>query len=632
MEVVNELIFGGGALLLVAILASVISNRVGAPLLVVFLALGMLAGEDGPGGIFFNDFGLSYLFGSLALAIILFDGGLRTPLSSIKVGWGPAAVLATVGVVVTAALTGLVAYLVLDVAPLAAFLLGAIVASTDAAAVFLLLHQRGMALRRRVQTTLEVESGINDPMAIFLTLTLVELLAAGGGTSIGWDVLETFGRQLGFGVLVGTGGGFALAWLVNRLEMAPGLYPVFVVAGALVVFGGTQQLQGSGFLAVYLAGIIAGNRRLRANQLIRRFHDGIAWVSQIVMFVMLGLLVTPTRLLPDLVPAGLIALGLILLARPFAVAVCLFPFRFTREERLFIAWVGLRGAVPIFLAIIPVLQGIPNSIDYFNLAFLVVLGSLLLQGWTVPWLARRLGIEVPSRPEPGSGKSDFELPSGFDRELIGYRVAETSPVAYKPLDAVKLPPRTRLVAVLRRNVVVPQHMVRQLKPNDYLLTFAPPEQVHLLDKQLLPRNNAKRRRPEVALGDFAFAGGTSMAALADAYDLPVTRQDREKTIDEFLRERMDEDLSVGDEFPLGDVEFVIRELSAEGEIQQVGIWLEPEEPHLLPTWLPRALGGGYRAFRGAGRRVAVLRRPWPRATLSRKPALPAPEPSSRKKE
>ncbi|MGM0562259.1 MAG: potassium/proton antiporter [Pseudomonadota bacterium] len=582
MELANQLIFMGGALLLISILAGVLSSRIGAPLLLVFLGLGMLLGEDGPIGISFDNFNQAYLIGSLALAIILFDGGLRTPYRSIKLAWAPASLMATVGVLITAGLTGLFAWAVLDFGLLPSLLVGAIVGSTDAAAVFLLLHQRGMDLKRRVGTTLEVESGVNDPMAIFLTITLAELVTT-GVSGITWGVAQSFLLQLGVGAAFGLLGGYALTWLVNKLELAPGLYPVFVIAGALVVFGGAQQLGGSGFLAVYLAGIIAGNKRLRANQLIRRFHDGIAWVCQIGMFLMLGFLVTPTNLLPDLLPAGLVALGLMFVARPLAVAICLAPFNFSREERLFIAWVGLRGAVPIFLAIIPLLQGVVGGMQYFNVAFIVVLSSLILQGWTVPWLARRLNIELPPTPED-KGKLDFELPSGFDREMVGYRIAQTSPMVNKSIDALRVPDRVRILALLRENVVVPRQLIKTLKPNDYLLTVAPPEQILLLDRQLLPRRRSGAKREDVTLGDFSFPGTTPLGALSDAYDLPVTKQEREMPLADFLRKRLGKTVSVGDRLPLGAIELVVRDLNDEG-ITEVGIWLEPAQPQLLPERL-----------------------------------------------
>ncbi|MDF2097135.1 potassium/proton antiporter [Aquibaculum arenosum] len=594
MELANQFILLSGALLLVAILAGVLSSRIGAPLLLVFLGLGMAFGEEGPGGIVFHDFNTAYAIGSLALAIILFDGGLRTSFSSLRIAWAPASLLATVGVALTAAMTGTFAWLVLDLSPLAALLVGSIVASTDAAAVFLLLHQRGMDLKRRVGTTLEVESGCNDPMAIFLTITLVELLLHGDG-EIGWTVARTLGEQMGYGAVIGLAGGWLLAQVVNRLELAPGLYPVFVVAGALVIFGGTQELGGSGFLAVYLAGIIAGNRRLRANQLVRRFHDGIAWVSQIAMFMMLGLLVTPSSLAPDLVPALLIAGGLMFVARPLAVFLCLWPFRFKPEERLFIAWVGLRGAVPIFLAIIPVLGGIDHGIDLFNVAYIVVLTSLLLQGWTVPWLARRLDIELPPRPEP-TGRFDMELMRGFDRELVGYRIAETSPMANHPIEDLRVPDRVRILAVLRDNAVVQRQLMKSLKPDDYLLALAPPEQVLLLDRQLLPSRRRSGRRSEPVLGDFAFPGASPVGALADVYDLPVTRREREMSLSDFLQSRLGKDCSVGDKLSLGAIELVVRSME-DGAVQEVGIWLEPAVPHLLPRGLARRVAGAGRFLR-----------------------------------
>ncbi|MFC4353086.1 potassium/proton antiporter [Fodinicurvata halophila] len=598
MEFANQLIFMGGALLLVSILAGVLSSRIGAPLLLVFLGLGMFFGEDGPFGISFDNFDLAYLVGSLALAIILFDGGLRTPLKSIRVAWAPASLLATLGVLITAGLTGLFAWAVLDFGLVPSLLVGSIVGSTDAAAVFLLLHQRGMDLKRRVGTTLEVESGVNDPMAIFLTITLAELVSS-GTTDITWDIARSFLLQLGVGAAFGLLGGYALTWVVNKLELAPGLYPVFVIAGALVVFGGAQQLEGSGFLAVYLAGIVAGNKRLRANQLIRRFHDGIAWVCQIGMFLMLGFLVTPSNLLPDLLPAGLIALGLMFIARPVAVLLCLAPFNFSREERLFIAWVGLRGAVPIFLAIIPLLQGVVGGMQFFNVAFLVVLSSLILQGWTVPWLARKLNIELPPTPED-KGKLDFELPTGFDREMVGYRIAESSPMVNKSIDALRVPDRVRILALLRGNVVVPRQLIKMLKPNDYLLAVAPPEQVLLLDRQLLPRRRSRSRREEVTLGDFSFPGTTPVGALSDIYDLPVTTQEREMPLADFLRKRLGKTVSVGDRLALGPIELVVRDLNEEG-ITEVGIWLEPAPPQLLPE---RLLVLFHRA-------AALFRRGWP---------------------
>ncbi|MBU0725978.1 MAG: potassium/proton antiporter [Alphaproteobacteria bacterium] len=579
MDIANQLILLGSALLLVSILAGMLSSRIGAPLLLVFLGLGMVAGEDGL-GVQFDNFESAYLIGSLALAIILFDGGLRTPLRSIRVAWGPASVLASLGVLLTAAITGGAAIFLLDLSPLAGLLTGAIVASTDAAAVFLLLHQRGMELRRRLGATLEVESGVNDPMAVFLTITLVELVVAGGG-DITFTVLHSFLLQLGLGAVFGIGGGLLLAVLVNRLDLAPGLYPVFVIAAACAMFGLTQVTGGSGFLAVYLAGIVAGNRRLRANQLIRRFHDGMAWISQIVMFLILGLLVTPSSLVEDIVPGTIIALVLIFIARPIATFICLLPFSFTREEKLFISWVGLRGAVPIFLAIIPVLGGLDNAMQYFNVTFIVVLLSLLLQGWTIPLVARRLNLELPPVSE-AEGRVDLDLSPQIDRDLVGYRLTETATAVSKPFRNIQLPPRVRLIVVLRDGSVVPKYKIEALYPGDYVLLLCPPEEALAADKLFSGRRGYARR--EVRLGDFVFAGTKKMGSLADEYDLPVNRQQRDLTVGQLLANLLPNSPSIGDRVAIGTVELVIRAIQDE-QITEVGLVLEPGKLHLLPPGL-----------------------------------------------
>jgi len=291
----------GGVLVVLAILLGQLSNRIGAPLLLVFLALGMLAGEDGPLGIHFDDVGIAYQLGSMALAIILFDGGLRTPTANFRIALWPSLSLATVGVLATAAVTGVAASWIFGLTWLQGLLIGAIVSSTDAAAVFVLLHQRGTELQRRVGATLETESGINDPMAIFLTVACVELIRSGQAAP-GWEVAGHFLREMIGGGLIGVAGGYALIWLINRAEVAPGLYPILAAAGGLVIFAGAAQVHASGFLAVYLAGLVIGNNRHRAASMIHRFHDALAWLSQILLFLMLGLLVTPHRLVPDIRP------------------------------------------------------------------------------------------------------------------------------------------------------------------------------------------------------------------------------------------------------------------------------------------------------------------------------------------
>lgn len=578
MDITNQIILFCGGLLLVSIVAGMLSSRIGAPLLLVFLGLGLLAGEDGPGGIDFDDVEAAYLIASLALAVILFDGGLRTPLASVRLAWQPALALATVGVLLTAAITGGVAALLLGLDPLLALLMGAIVASTDAAAVFLLLHQRGMELHQRVSSTLELESGANDPIAVLLTVTLAGLVAAGGEPSL--EAGADLGVQLGLGLAAGLAGGFALGFVINRLELAAGLYPVFAVAAALVVFGGTQEIGGSGFLAVYVAGIVAGNRKLRANTLIRRFHDGIAWVAQITMFVMLGLLVTPHDLVDDLAVAAVVAVVLIFVARPLAVALCLWPFRFSRRERGFVAWVGLRGAVPIFLAMIPILMGVPEAERLFNIAFLVVIASLLLQGWTVPWVARALDIELPPQPEP-AGRSDIDLPSRLDRDLIGYRVEAGSPAAGRSLDDLHLPRRARLLVTLRDQAVVPRSRLERLLPDDYVLAICPPEQVLALDRLFAARRGMAPERVQRHLGDFVLDASAPLSLVAGLYDLALDT-DGESTLGEWVQARLGGRPAVGDAVAVGTAELVVREIQG-GHVRQVGLRLEQTPPLVLPA-------------------------------------------------
>jgi NhaP-type Na+/H+ and K+/H+ antiporter len=381
---------------LLSVVVSPLATRLGAPILLLFLGIGMLAGQDGPGGYVFNDFDLVYDLGSIALAVILFAGGLGTRAADIRVCIGPALSMATLGVMVTAGVVGLAGWLA-GMPLFVALLLGAVVGSTDAAATFLLLQGRGIRLRGRVMETIVVESGLNDPMAIFLTLTLVTIVDAGGGVdSLSWALAGSFAQQIGIGALAGVAGGLGLGLLVNRLRLAAGLYGVLALAAALALFEATQLAGGSGYLAVYLCGVLTMQRVTDAHrQELDITHGSLAWLSQILMFLLLGLLVTPSDLGAEALHAAGVAAVLIFIARPVAVAVCLAPFRYRLRERLFIAWVGLRGAVPIFLAIIPVLSPGPIDTDFFNVVFLVVIASLVLQGWTIPWLARRLDLETP---------------------------------------------------------------------------------------------------------------------------------------------------------------------------------------------------------------------------------------------
>lgn len=566
MDATYDMMLLAGGLLAGGILAGVLSQRIGAPLMLVFLALGMAMGKEGPGGVAFESFQDAFLIASMALAVILFDGGLRASFATIRRELTPSLTLATLGVLITAGGTGLAAHAVLSGDWLDALLIGAVVASTDAAAVFLLLHQRGRELRQRVAATLELESGLNDPMAVFLTITLVTLAQTGmewGARDAAW----LFAVQMGLGLLAGLAGGAALAFAVNRLELAPGLYPVFVTAGALVVFALAQKLGGSGFLAAYVAGVVVGNQRLRADRLIRRFHDGLSWVAQIVLLVMLGMLVTPSSLGPDLAPGIAIAVMLIFVARPLAVFVCLAPFRYRWDERLFIAWVGLRGAVPLVLATIAVLSGLPESEKLFNIAFIVVIASLLLQGWTVPWLARALDMDIAPAPEP-DGRLDIDLPSRMDRDVLGYTVRAGTRVDGRDIDAVAWPKRTRVLTVLRDGSVVPRESWGRFTPGDFILLITPPEHAMTVDRLFL-----QSELGPVHVVDFEFEGTTPYGAVAALYDLPHDEADG-RDVAAVIADKLGTPAEIGDVVQAGTAGLVVLETDAQGLVLKAGLRLD----------------------------------------------------------
>ncbi|MDO9506211.1 MAG: potassium/proton antiporter [Hydrogenophaga sp.] len=396
-------LLAAAALVFLSVLAGVVSARVGFSFLLVFLTVGILAGEDGPGGFVFNDFRLSFWVGNVALAVILLDGGLRTDLTTFRTGLRPSLVLATVGVVVCTGITATAAWALLDLSWPLALLVGAIVGSTDAAAVFSLLKSSGVKLNERVAATLEIESGMNDPMAVYLTLTFiaVALAAMAGETEsiTALSVVRSLVEQFGYGTIAGLASGFGLAGLLKRLgrgtDGGGGIRALLIVSGGLAVFAGTTWFGGSGFLAVYLMGMITGNRARRQVRTSLSAMDGYAWLAQAGMFLLLGLLVNPTELLRTIWPALGVSAVLMLVARPISVWVCLSPFRFNRHEMTFISWVGLRGAVPIVLAVFPVMAGVQGAQTFFNVAFVVVLTSLLLQGSTIAWAARRTHVALP---------------------------------------------------------------------------------------------------------------------------------------------------------------------------------------------------------------------------------------------
>lgn len=393
MKTLYLLMVLGGVLVSLGLIAGLYSRRIGVSHLLVFLVVGMLAGVDGPLGLPFADYQLAAGVGNVALAIILLDGGLRTPLQSLRIGIVPAGWLATLGVALTAALAGIAASFALQLNWQHGLLLGAVIASTDAAAVFAQLSQSGVTLKPRLTATIEVESGLNDPIAMFLTLAMITLIQApvGAPAAIGRLLLE----QVGWGLLVGWGLGALVARGLLRLPIGKdhdGLSALLLATAGLTVFALVGLLDGSGFLAVYVFGLMVGNRARAVVRLALTALNGYTWLAQAGLFLLLGLLVTPHELLRLGFPALAVAAALMFVARPAAVALCLAPLGFSWREQLFVSWVGLRGAVPIVLASYPVLAGLPGAQRFFDVAFVIVLGSLLLQGPSMGWLARRLGL------------------------------------------------------------------------------------------------------------------------------------------------------------------------------------------------------------------------------------------------
>lgn len=576
MEPANQLILVASGLILISIFAGTISSRVGAPLLLVFLILGMLAGEDGPGGIDFDDFEATYTIGSVALAVILFDGGQRTRWPELRAIFGPAALLATFGVLATAAITGAAARLVLDITWLEGMLIGSIVASTDAAAVFLLLHLRGMRLRDRLRSALEAEAGLNDPMAVLLTITCVSLLMIPDATlnaDTATVVAGQFTIQIAGGCLIGVIGGYVLLFLINRLNVATGIYPVVAAAGALVLFSAAQELGASGFLAAYLAGAVVGNHRHKATMLIDRFMDGLAWLCQISMFLILGLLVTPSSLGGTLIPALLIAFVLIFVARPLAVAVILPWFGFNLRETGFVSWVGLRGAVPIFLGTIPVLSGIANADSYFGVVYVVVMISLLVQGWTVGVAGRMLGVLLPPRPETPP-RIGIDLPSNIGRDMTAYSVQPGSLALRRPLARLPFPEDVDLVSIIRDGKLHAPTEIADLSASDDVLLMAPAERLQFLDRLFGTRPNRNELTETDILGEFSFDGEVPTGAIAEAYGFNVPAADRHLPVGQFLADHLSGRPAVGRRLHLGVVELIVGKMS-DHAVTRIHIELDP---------------------------------------------------------
>ena len=480
---IENILLIGSVLLLISIIAGKTTNRLGVPTLIFFLIIGVLAGSEGIGGIHFDNASIAQLIGITALNFILFSGGLDTHWQSIKPVLWTGVALSTLGVFLTALAVGFFVHYVFDFTIWEGLLLGSIVSATDAAAVFSILRNRGVALKGHLRPVLELESGSNDPMAYFLTITLTGIVAAGHADAS--ELVISFLKEFILGAAVGYGMGKASVWIINNIKLeTEGLYPVLTLGLAMFTYSVTHAIDGNGFLAIYLCAVIMGNSKMIHKRSLIKFYDGQAWLMQIILFLTLGLLVFPSKIIPLIGMGLLISAFLIFVARPIGVSAAMFFSKSNTRSKLFISWVGLRGSVPIVFATYPLLAAIPKADLIFNLVFFISVTSVLLQGTTLAYVAKLLHVTIPPKAKRRVGL-DFELGDNIKSEMIEITLSENSISIGKRIVELATPATTNILAIKRGDVYISPNGSTKLQANDILYVLAEDEDSLALLEQSL---------------------------------------------------------------------------------------------------------------------------------------------------
>lgn len=516
MIAIEYVLAGAAILILFCIIANKVSGRLGLPALLIFIVVGMLAGSEGPGRIYFDDPFVAQSIGVVGLALILFSGGIDTRWTEARPVMYKGLLLSTAGVALTALIVCISAIFLLGFDPLEGFLLGAIVSSTDAAAVFSTLRSRRASLKGDLRPLLEFESGSNDPMAILLTIGAIALLMQPGASF--FSLIPLFVQQMAVGGLLGYGMGKGAAWLINTVKLEyEGLYAVLTLASALLIYGLTAIVGGNGFLAAYVAGLVIGNSAIVHRKSLIRFHEGIGWLMQITLFLTLGLFVFPSELLPVLIPGIIISIVLIFVARPVAVYLSLLPWKMKKNEKLMISWVGLRGAAPIVLATFPLIAGVPQASVFFNLVFFMVIASALLHGTSIPFVANHLGLSAPLPARSRFGMElDFQEES--HNELFELVVPSGSPASGKQIVNLGLPSGTLIILIAKGSEQFPPRGATVLEDGDTLLILTTPAAAQAVRRIILGETATAPEEPEPPDGGWPWGDGFRWGSTKQAED------------------------------------------------------------------------------------------------------------------